>query len=99
MKLKVYLFQVAVAADVVDHVGVETLLHSMLKNDVSGVIPEDAMCLVGCQGVKEYPTEHGWKVARKRMFGVSAVAAGDAVVKSKLKKIAEPVDESATADA
>lgn len=92
--MKVYLFQVAIAADVVDHAGVETILENAISNDVTGTVPSDALCLVGCKGVKEYATEHGWKVARKRMYGVSAVEAGDAVVKSKLVKLdSSPVEE------
>ena len=92
--MKVYLFQVAIAADVVDHAGVETILENAIGNDVTGTVPSDALCLVGCQGVKEYPTDHGWKVARARMFGINAKKAGDAVVKSKLQKIVEPAEEA-----
>jgi len=85
--MKAFSFNVTIAAEALDCEVIEDTIRQALTDG----LPDDTLALCKADGVKEY-SEQGWKVARNRKFGISAVQAGDAHKASKVKVEAETVE-------
>jgi hypothetical protein len=81
MKMKTFDFSVTIAGENLD---IEVAL-DILRTAIEEGYPAGTLSKCGYVGHKTY-TEHGWKVARARKFGVTAEAAGDAVVSKRVKE-------------
>ena len=85
--MKAFSFNVTIAAEALDCEVIEDTIRQALTDG----LPDGTLTFCKAGGVKNY-SEQGWKVTRKRLFGIGIKEAGDGHKASKSKVEAEVVE-------